>query len=401
MADEVREYIRAAQEAELRGDRPQAVELLRKAAALLRSGGSSQRALQLLRHAQRLDGGRQPDLAEEIHRLEWLPDRPFARAIVGDSEQEAREALQPLDDLEGSVRRKLEDRGPTRADPTLAAWCSFCCRPRSEVGDLVAGPAGAFICLSCVRESQKLLGAEPPAPAPAAAAPARTPPPTTVGELVGQAEALQLVERAMKLGVGWLLLLGPDGSGKTTFLRALERRGLGRYLSTPAALAEPWGDERLLVDGLDVATPADLQILEEALGRVPRVVLAARGGPLPSALVAAGEEGELPLYSTRDLLSACSAPLPPAVAERVQAAVALRAPTAEELAEMARRLVVARAAELDVGDELLQAIAAQAARSPRGGHELKALLDRMPPGSWSLKAASRKRKGRGKGEAPP
>src|SRR5687767_8018104 len=130
MADEVREYIRAAQEAELRGDKPQAVALLRKAAALVRSAGNSQRALQLLRHAQRLDGDLE-DLAEEIRRLEWLPDKPFARTI-DDSDQEEVAALEPLEALEASAKKKMFERGPTRADPLLAAWCSFCCRPRSE-----------------------------------------------------------------------------------------------------------------------------------------------------------------------------------------------------------------------------------------------------------------------------
>ena len=126
MADEVREYIRAAQQAELSGDKPRAVELLRKAATLVRSGGNQQRAIQLLRQAQRLDGSHR-ELADEIRRLEWLPDRPLLRAVE-DEEREMEEALGPLRDLEGADRRMV-DRGPTRADPGLAAWCSFCCRP--------------------------------------------------------------------------------------------------------------------------------------------------------------------------------------------------------------------------------------------------------------------------------
>jgi len=242
MPDEVREYIRAAQQAELRGDKPQAVELLRKAAAMVRSGGNYQRALQLLRHAQRLDGTQQ-DLSDEIRRLEWLPDKPFLRAV--DEEVETEEALAPLRDLEGGDRRMF-DRGPTVSDPELAAWCSFCCRPRTEVGDLVAGPAGAFICAGCLRESLRLLNLEvappppplalappPVTPAPSAPAPAPVPP----WDLVGQREAVELVQRGLDLGMGWILVVGPEGSGKTAFLRALERRGAGRYLSTPAALA--------------------------------------------------------------------------------------------------------------------------------------------------------------------
>ena len=130
MADEVREYIRAAQQAELRGDKPQAVELLKKAATMVRSGGNYQRALQLLRHAQRLDGN-QPELLDEIRRLEWLPDKPFLRAV--DVEHETEEALAPLRALEESDRRMM-DRGPTLSDPDLAAWCSSCCRVSSRSG---------------------------------------------------------------------------------------------------------------------------------------------------------------------------------------------------------------------------------------------------------------------------
>ena len=407
MADEVREYIRAAQQAELRGDKPQAVELLKKAAALVRSGGNYQRALQLLRHAQRLDGN-QPELADEIRRLEWLPDKPFLRAV--DEEHETEEALAPLRDLEGSIQRMI-DRGPTLADPGLAAWCSFCCLPRTEVGDLVAGPAGAFVCANCVRESMRLLNVEvvgplptgglptpaPPAPLPAPTAPAPAPAPSArpsvpvpskdVAELVGQREAADLVQRGLDMGVGWILVVGPEGSGKTAFLRSLERRGAGRYLSTPAALAEPWGDERLLVDGLDAAGPADVQILVEALGRVRRAVVTVRGMALPPPLVIGSDSGDLPVYSTRDLLAACGDVLPLPVAERIQLAASFRSPTPEELVEIARRLLVARASELDLSEDLLGALAAEAARSPRGAHELKALLERIPPGSWTLKSA--------------
>jgi len=47
---------------------------------------------------------------------------------------------------------------PVLADPAQAAWCSFCCRPGQEVGSLVAGPAGAYICRGCVERAQALLG---------------------------------------------------------------------------------------------------------------------------------------------------------------------------------------------------------------------------------------------------
>ncbi|HYV48091.1 MAG TPA: ClpX C4-type zinc finger protein [Myxococcaceae bacterium] len=418
MPDEVREYIRAAQQAELRGDKPQAVELLKKAAMLVRSGGNYQRALQLLRHAQRLDGN-QPELLDEIRRLEWLPDKPFLRAV--DAEHETEEALAPLRALEESDRRMMVDRGPTLSDPELAAWCSFCCRPRTDVGDLVAGPAGAFICATCLRESARLLNLDSApvpllvaVPAPRPSAPSPPPPepakPAEPPDLVGQREAVELVQRGLDLGMGWILVVGPEGSGKTAFLRALERRGAGRYLSTAAALAEPWGDERLLVDGLDAANRGDQPILADALGRVRRAVIAVRGSALAPPLVIGSEAGDLPVYATRDLLLACGDALPPAVAEKIQLAASFRAPSSEELVEIARRLLVARAAELDLSDDLLQALAAEAARSPRGAHELRALLDRIPAGSWTLKSApaagalgaggGRRRK-RGKDEPPP
>jgi hypothetical protein len=91
------------------------------------------------------------------------------------------------------------------------------------------------------------------------------------------------------------------------------------------------------------------------------------------------------------------------VAERIQLAAPFRAPSTEELVEIARRLLVPRASELDLSDDLLHALATEAGRSPRGAHELKALMDRIPAGSWSLKAAPAaqgRRRRRGKDELP-
>jgi len=121
MASDVREYLRAAQAAEIRGDTVRAIELLRSAAAAYQQAGNQPRAEQMLRHAQRLEA------------------RPL----------KAPHAVDP----------ELTQRGPTLADPAQAAWCSFCCRPRDEVGRLVAGPAGAFICTACACQSSSLLAA--------------------------------------------------------------------------------------------------------------------------------------------------------------------------------------------------------------------------------------------------
>jgi len=229
--------------------------------------------------------------------------------------------------------------------------------------------------------------------------------------LVGQRDAVALVRRGLDLGLGWILVVGPEGSGKTTFLRALAHRGAGRYLSAPAALAEPWGDERLLVDGLEAASPADAQILVEALGRVRKAVLAVRGSaPLPRLVVGSDSAGDLPIHATRDLLAACGEALPRQVAERIQLAASFEAPTPVELEEIARRLLVPRAPEVKLSEDLLAAIAEEASRSGRGAHELRALLDRIPAGSWSLRSAPGASSGtraprggrpRGKGKSPP
>src|SRR5687768_16429711 len=77
-----RDHIRAAQAAELRGDKAVAVAELLKAAALFRKVGNSARAHQLLRHAQKLDPSR-VDIAEQINKLEWMPDNSIAGALEG------------------------------------------------------------------------------------------------------------------------------------------------------------------------------------------------------------------------------------------------------------------------------------------------------------------------------
>src|SRR5262249_33464867 len=129
MASDVREYLRAAQAAEIRGDTVQAIELLRTAASAYQQAGNHPRAEQMLRHVRRL---------------------------------EARPAPVPR-----AVDPELTQRGPTLADPTQPAWCSFCCRPRDEVGPLVAGPAGAFISPPCPSHANSLLpspASPPPSP---------------------------------------------------------------------------------------------------------------------------------------------------------------------------------------------------------------------------------------------
>ena len=88
MAEDARELLRLAQEAERSGDLGMAEALLERAAAAADLEGRGDRAAQLRRHARRLS--------------EQLPGEPG---------------------------RKLVDRVPVLADPAVAAWCSFCCRP--------------------------------------------------------------------------------------------------------------------------------------------------------------------------------------------------------------------------------------------------------------------------------
>lgn len=396
MSDEAREYIRAAQQAELSGDKPRAVDLLEKAAAVYRQRGQNARALQMLRYASKLAPAR-TDIAEQVRRLEWLPERPMLRAVTAEeSEAEDEAALASLDALSEAVPqppKQLIERGPSRADPALNAWCSFCCRPRTEVGDLVAGPAGAFVCLGCVKESARILEWEPAAKVPERIA---APPPVgramgPVVDPVGQGRAVERLQAALRLNVGAILLVGPEGSGKSTHLIALERRGLGVYAASPSRLQELPSDVPALIDHLDEATPEDWAALARAVRgeRSAPVVLSVRG-QLPEAEVVLTRDGaELPLHSTTTLHAATGGRVPPEVLERIGVAIGFGAPTREELVEVARQLAVLRGSEVELSDELLAVLAELALSSGRLGHELRALLGRIPAGGWSGKRAVR------------
>jgi ClpX C4-type zinc finger len=115
--EDARELLRLAQEAERSGDLARAESLLEQAAAAVDRAGHGERAARLRRHARRL--------------AETLP---------------------------GETGQALTERFPVLADPAAAAWCSFCCQPDREVGRLVAGAAGAFICAGCLQRAEALLG---------------------------------------------------------------------------------------------------------------------------------------------------------------------------------------------------------------------------------------------------
>ncbi|MCY1077572.1 ClpX C4-type zinc finger protein [Archangium lansingense] len=457
MAENVRDVIRAAQAAELGGDKPRAIELLRLAVDLCRRSGNKPRAEQLLRYILRLDPSRkeveeelrllereepppppsapEPDeapepgvfvleedtsssLQEALREAELSMDRrtrPVALAVevmrsavlgvpVPGKEEKAPPVTEarkedphpgPLPKGEGVAAEgegAFIERGPTRADPSLDAWCSFCCRPRSEVGALVAGPSGAFICSACIGESGALLGGVA-AVAPASRGSASAPPRPVSVELVGQALAREALERGLEAGVRRVLLLGPEGAGKSTWMRGFVEQGRG-VIVTPDSLDRAPVDSVLLVEDVDRLPPAEQAALSTFLVRHPActVLMTARGGLVASGLVLVSDSGRVPIPSTAALSEAVRGTLPVVLLEQVQMLVAFSAPSVEDLVEIARRQLASRE-DYRLSDEVLTALATEAARSPRSGHELQALLARVPPGSWRLEV---KKKGKAK-----
>ncbi|RKG90603.1 hypothetical protein D7W82_03560 [Corallococcus sp. CA049B] len=282
--------------------------------------------------------------------------------------------------------KRIIERGPTRADPALDAWCSFCCRPRGEVGDLVAGPAGAFICKGCLGESQGLLGdvVDP--------SPVRKPvveePRAGVVEMVGHDEVKTLLERTVQAGARCLLLVGPEGCGKSLFFLSLQRRGQGALASVDALESTP-GTEPLLVEDVDRLEPRAQATLTAFLANRPAraVVMSARGAVSSLGLWVRGEGGSLPVPTTAGMIEAVQGTVPVSLLERVQVLLPVRRPTVPELVEVARRTLALRQPAVTLSEEVLGAFAAEAVRSPRAGHELQALLSRVYAGSWSLEAA--------------
>ena len=129
---DARQLLADAQAAEMKGDKAEAIRLLRKAAEVYRDKQLGAKALKLLRHIRRLEGIDE-DAREPM---------PFETQV-----------------FEGpNPPRAIGERGPVLADPSLEAWCSFCCRPHTEVGRLVAAPTGTFICAGCIKLAKEMLG---------------------------------------------------------------------------------------------------------------------------------------------------------------------------------------------------------------------------------------------------
>jgi hypothetical protein len=137
MSSDVRQLIADAQAAEIKGNKLEAIALLRKAAEYYRDRKLGSKALKMLRQIRRLEG-----IDEDQPEPEPEPEpMPFeTETFVGPNPP-----------------RTIAERGPVLADPTAEAWCSFCCRPKAEVGPLVAAPTGTFICRRCVLTAEELL----------------------------------------------------------------------------------------------------------------------------------------------------------------------------------------------------------------------------------------------------
>ncbi|MCE9670428.1 ClpX C4-type zinc finger protein [Myxococcus stipitatus] len=308
-------------------------------------------------------------------------------------------------DEEPAPRRRREpriiERGPTRADVAVEAWCSFCCRPQAEVGALVAGPAAAFICKACLTESASLLGDVKPVPRPTHPGSAVT----SAADLdfVGQPEVMASIERSLLAGARCLLVVGPEGCGKSTLFSQWQRRGWGVRASV-ASLSETASTTPLLVEDADRLSPEDHAALCAFLGRDvrPAVVLSARGQAREHGGVRLrGDAGPCVLPTTEALSHAVQGRIPTGVLERVQVLVSLPAPSVADSMEIARARLASRDPAVILSEDALAAIAKEASRSPRAGHELRALLDRIPAGTWGLEPEAKKpaapRKGRRKG----
>lgn len=378
---EIRNLLARAQEAETKGRKEEAADWLLKAAAWYRDRQMLRRAGQMLRQVRRVQG---------------LDDAPVpdesAFGFDEESQGEApvsldpREGLSPpggLDDdgaeedAETIIRRDrrtlVEQRTPQVADPALDAWCSFCCRPKDEVGPLVAGPAGAFICSTCGALALRLLGAPAAGPVrPAVEAPVSAPraPAAPAHELPSQRAAR---ERFARAPARLTLVLGPEGAGKSTWLRTL-----GVPLEPPLTRLPG----QLLV--LDVARPLSeddearlLAWLDERPAH--RAVVAVRAGLPPPVLVLKGEAGDEPLYDTASLGQTVSH-LSGRLLARVDAVLGLDAPGEAALEALGAALAQARGVSLP--EATLRQLVGLAHRSGRAAHELAALLARIPPGRY-------------------
>ncbi len=341
-----------AQDAERRGKKDEAVRLLRIAAAWYRDRQLLRRAGQMLRQARRVEGVEEEEVPGEAV-------FGFDDPTVGTAEEEEVDSVSEV--REGGVL--LEQRLPQLADPTIDAWCSFCCRPKTEVGPLVAGPAGAYICEGCVGTSSGLLGGGFPAPRTASLESAgQWEIKTLAFELTAQRRARSRFTRSRSR---LALVIGPEGTGKSAWLQSLGAQPDLRHLEVSRALS--------------AAEEEELLSWIEPGGRSAFLVV--RGAVPPPALVLQGEHGDEPLHDTASLVGKVPF-LTGRLLSRVDAVIAFEPALPEELVALAQSLAEARGVSLP--EAALTQLVSLALKAQNGAHELVTLIARIPPGKYAL-----------------
>jgi hypothetical protein len=379
--DEARQHIRAAQEAEVAGNKEGAVLHLQRAALIFVRAGQHAMAAKMYRNCIRLAPER-ADLHEALKKAEeWAkpassPTPSPVEVFAADDEAPTNRPIVTSDGFDALAI----PRGPTLIPEGTEAWCSFCCRPTAEIGELVAGPAGAFICTGCITACLSLLSMGEVDLAPPVRAIASPAAPATPAKLhlaavpverlpwVGS-EVVLRAARAALLGVGpAVVVVGPEGCGKSALLETLSLEHLDAERVVLGSEAPIPSTGPLLVEHLDRATAAQRAALAgRALVGTWRAD--AETDPL---LVTAGETSHL-------LPFALGPTLPPELSGAI--ALALPAASPDLLHQL---LAQARVSEpIDLAPALTEALVARAVKSGRGAKGLLAelaLLRAVPPG---------------------
>jgi hypothetical protein len=112
--------------------------------------------------------------------------------------------------------------------------------------------------------------------------------------------------------------------------------------------------------------------------------MSARGGTQVPSFLLQGASGSLPMFTSSALFPVLRGAVPLALIDQLQLVIPLQTPTEAEFIEIARKRLASRGSEVTLSEDVLAAFATAAVLSPRLGHELTALLARVPSGSWLL-----------------